>query len=932
MKGFLNKQRKNEKQEQELDLINLDETAGWSKLDVAHELKQQKQQLSMETAEELVPPGARELLEIDLENEAGADEQLTEAALKEDGAGSEAMEEGSELEEEELEYLTMEEVEAGEEEDSVVEERIGSFFARFSAMDSIVAATGIIVLVMALVTGGMFLGKRTSKQQVEALAPIGEQLENVGIIGEDTLLAVADARRAMVEAAQIEEELLKEYEEEEMTAEVRVAMKLTSVQKDLKIKFVNEKSGKLIGNVPFEVKITEPGGKSYSKKDEDKDGIIYLTDLEAGSYSVAMVELADMGDYSFSTAAQTIKVKEKIDYQKIDVSDEIKDESQINVSQEDTAAKVETEATLTDTVEWVESTKTETSSESTYIQIKKADIGEPSQTASLLLSRSFYRTSEVSSEGETKEEEGETSDTTSPSNPDSSQPETPDSGEPETPDSSQPETPDSSEPETPDSSQPETPDSSQPDTPKPSEPEVPEQPKEVAVTEVTLSQTSLSLEEGKTATLTAAVKPEDATNKKVSFSSVNSGIAKVDDKGVITAVKAGSTTITAKAGEKTASCTVTVTAKAVETKITLDKSSATLKTGETLILKATVTPAGKNLSWSSSKPAVATVENGKVTAKAAGETTITVTAEGKTATCVIKVTAAYDPKQDTTKALKAKDGSQVYYYANGQYVEAKVADYYKYDTFYKKETSSQYKYTGWQNLDGKTYYFDKNGNKVTGEQVIQGAKYTFNSDGSLHTGSGVLGIDVSTWNGNIDWQQVKNAGVSYVIIRTGFRGSTQGALVEDAKFKQNIQGATNAGLKVGVYFFTQAVNEVEAVEEASMVLSQIKNYKISYPVFIDVESSGGRADGLDAATRTKVINAFCQTIQNAGYRAGIYANKTWLNQKMNISALSGYKIWLAQYNTQVTYGGRYDMWQYSDKGRIPGISTNVDMNLSYMNY
>ena len=156
--------------------------------------------------------------------------------------------------------------------------------------------------------------------------------------------------------------------------------------------------------------------------------------------------------------------------------------------------------------------------------------------------------------------------------------------------------------------------------------------------------------------------------------------------------------------------------------------------------------------------------------------------------------------------------------------------------------------------------------------------------------------------------------------------------MEDAKFRQNIQGATNAGLKVGVYFFTQAVNEVEAVEEASMVLSQIKNYKISYPVFIDVESSGGRADGLDAATRTRVINAFCQTIQNGGYRAGIYANKTWLSQKMNLSALSGYKIWLAQYNSQVTYGGRYDMWQYSDKGRIPGISTNVDMNLSYMNY
>ena len=221
---------------------------------------------------------------------------------------------------------------------------------------------------------------------------------------------------------------------------------------------------------------------------------------------------------------------------------------------------------------------------------------------------------------------------------------------------------------------------------------------------------------------------------------------------------------------------------------------------------------------------------------------------------------------------------------------------------------------------------------VTGTQIIQGAQYNFNSDGTLNTGSGILGIDVSTWTGNIDWNKVKNAGVSYVIIRTGFRGSTQGALIEDNRFKQNIKGATNAGLKVGVYFFSQAINEVEAVEEASMVLGQVKGYNLSYPVFIDVEPSGGRADKLSSGERTKVINAFCQTIQNGGLRAGIYANKTWLSQKMNVSALSGYKIWLAQYNSTVTYSGRYDIWQYSDKGTIPGIPEKVDMNLSYLSY
>ena len=120
---------------------------------------------------------------------------------------------------------------------------------------------------------------------------------------------------------------------------------------------------------------------------------------------------------------------------------------------------------------------------------------------------------------------------------------------------------------------------------------------------------------------------------------------------------------------------------------------------------------------------------------------------------------------------------------------------------------------------------------VTGEQIIQGAKYNFASDGSLVTEGGVMGIDVSKWNGNIDWKAVKNSGVSYVIIRTGFRGSTQGSLVEDNKFRQNIKGATNAGLKVGVYFFSQAINEVEAVEEASMVLNLVSGYKITYPIF-----------------------------------------------------------------------------------------------------
>ncbi|MBQ2099475.1 MAG: Lyzozyme M1 (1,4-beta-N-acetylmuramidase), partial [Lachnospiraceae bacterium] len=145
-------------------------------------------------------------------------------------------------------------------------------------------------------------------------------------------------------------------------------------------------------------------------------------------------------------------------------------------------------------------------------------------------------------------------------------------------------------------------------------------------------------------------------------------------------------------------------------------------------------------------------------------------------------------------------------------------------------------------------------------------------------------------------------------------------------------GAINAGLKVGVYFFTQAVDEVEAVYEASYVIEKIKNYKISYPVFLDVEASGGRGDKISADTRTKVCKAFCQTIQNAGYTAGVYANKTWLTEKMDASQLSSYKIWLAQYAATPTYDGKYDIWQYKSTGTVSGISGNVDLNLSYMGY
>lgn len=195
--------------------------------------------------------------------------------------------------------------------------------------------------------------------------------------------------------------------------------------------------------------------------------------------------------------------------------------------------------------------------------------------------------------------------------------------------------------------------------------------------------------------------------------------------------------------------------------------------------------------------------------------------------------------------------------------------------------------------------------------------------------SGVLGIDVSKWNKEIDWEAVKEDGVKFVIIRCGYRGSKTGALVQDPYFVQNIEGATAAGLKVGVYFFTQAITEIEAVEEASMVLALTEGYQLSMPVFIDTEGSGGRADSLNVTERTAICKAFCDTIESSGGTAGIYASRNWYQTKLKDTTFDSYVKWLAEYRKEPLYKGKYDMWQYTSSGSVNGIEGRVDLNLSY---
>lgn len=195
-----------------------------------------------------------------------------------------------------------------------------------------------------------------------------------------------------------------------------------------------------------------------------------------------------------------------------------------------------------------------------------------------------------------------------------------------------------------------------------------------------------------------------------------------------------------------------------------------------------------------------------------------------------------------------------------------------------------------------------------------------------------FGIDVSAYQGDIDWAKVKASGVDFVIIRAGYRGSKTGVLVEDSYFKKNLQGAREAGIQVGVYFFTQAINEVEAVEEASMIVSLLENSKIDYPIFIDTEGAGGngRADLLDAETRTAVCKAFCKTIDNAGYHGGVYASRSWYYRNLNASELEDFVIWDAEYVGSPQYTGKYDLWQYTSSGLIDGINTRVDLDVSYI--
>ena len=884
----------------------------------------------------------------------------------------------------------------------------------------------------------------------------GEQKVNEAY---EVLAAYEETAPVMAAASTIvEEEIPLAMDEPEVVTGKVVSLVLSSVEKDLKIKVVDEEDNLLKG-IPWKASVTDEDDKSTELVDDDKDGIIHAEDMAAGNYSVALISDAATAEYTLPSAPMTVAVKAKVEYKVIqDIKDLIKKESEINVAAEDTggqqAADVES-AALKDTVEFVESTKTASGKKTGYIAVDKNTTDLTKVTAamspswvndiraalmntimsastagafgnhvvgfpSMLLAKASVSVNGLSLDKESitlaPGEQATIVASTDPSEAagsvswsssgDVSLSATEGNSVTITAANTSVASSGSVTAIITSSDNQELSKSCSVTITAPAAPTI-------TVSKVAVSPTSASLEVSKTTQLTATVTYSDGSSSsdtnKVTWTSSDSTIATVDqNSGLVTAVKAGSATITATSTEdttKAASCTVTVSAVApftlspttvsvevgATTKLTpsatatyksSDEKIATVATdgtvkgikagtatitatnaagktadckvtvtdtgialsgtaevavGKTTQLKATLTPTSATVkSWTTSDKSVATVSStGLVTGIKAGKVTITAEAStGKKATITITVKSLNDKTE-----LVDKKGNKLYVRTgsapNYEYRRATYADYNNKNitSFYIQGEVDEYVYTGWQTIDGLTYFFKKDHTKVTGEQVIGGVKYNFASDGSLTQGSGTLGIDVSKYQPSINWASVKASGISYVIIRCGYRGSSTGVLVEDPYFRSHIKGAKAAGLKVGVYFFTTAVTEAEAVEEASMCASLCSGYGINYPIFMDCESSPRAGyNGMSAAQRTSIIKAFCNTVKSAGYTPGVYANKTWLTSYMNASELSAYKIWLAQYNSTVTYRGRYDLWQFTSKGSVNGISGSVDMNQSYLGY
>jgi GH25 family lysozyme M1 (1,4-beta-N-acetylmuramidase) len=200
-------------------------------------------------------------------------------------------------------------------------------------------------------------------------------------------------------------------------------------------------------------------------------------------------------------------------------------------------------------------------------------------------------------------------------------------------------------------------------------------------------------------------------------------------------------------------------------------------------------------------------------------------------------------------------------------------------------------------------------------------------------GPSAVGVDVSSYQGEIDWEAVADAGVEFAIIRAGYRGYTEGGLFEDVCYRQNMDGALAAGLEVGAYFFSQAIDSAEAAEEARFVLDLLEGYEVTYPVVFDWErqdADTSRTSQTDGDTQTACAAAFCQTIEGAGYLPMVYFSPSKGYNELDLEQLAGWPFWLAHYTdgwSATSFKYHFVVWQYAQDGAVDGITGKVDLNL-----
>ena len=401
---------------------------------------------------------------------------------------------------------------------------------------------------------------------------------------------------------------------------------------------------------------------------------------------------------------------------------------------------------------------------------------------------------------------------------------------------------------------------------------------------------------------------------QVTFSTGNKKIATVDENGKITAVGVGTSKITAKTyNGKTASCTVTV--KKLADSITLNKTSITLGVGEKYDLNSSIpnnTAAYYRLYYSNNT-AIAPVQKagGLVTAKTAGTTTIRCKLNnGKEATCKVTVKSAPSRVTVSDKSATLKVGQSKTLKAtlnNNAYS-------------YRSTWTSSNTYVATVNSTGKISA------KSQGTATITYKTYNGKTASCKLTVSGSVAkcIDVSTWQGSIDFNKVKSAGYDYVIIRAGY-GKEKSQ--KDNMFETNYKKAKSAGLKVGAYWFSYAMSPSTATAEADACLSCIKGKKFELPVYYDMEYQP--AMSTSNSNYTKMAVNFCNKLKSNGFKSGVYSSASVYDYLLNRKTLknNGISIWNAEWYTKPSI--TCDVWQYSDTGRINGISTNVDLDYIY---